>query len=160
MLVAFFESMKHVGHLYPVAFLRIFIGYYFFSQALVNFNGVFLTQPRLAAAITEWLPQSGAPSWYAYILEMYVVPNWQVFAYIITYCQFIVGISFIIGFLVRPISILGIFLVANLYFGGGEANLELQKVLVALFITLLWIGGGRCLGIDYFFYKRQRGIWW
>lgn len=160
MLVSFFESFKYVGHQYPIAFLRIFIGYFYLTQGLSHIEGEFLTQPRVASAITEWLPQSGVPEWYAYLLEMFVVPHWQLFAYAITYCEILVAVSFLIGFLVRPVSILGFILVLILSFAGGPDYVQLQKVLMILFVVMFWIGAGRCLGVDYFFYKRQRGLWW
>jgi thiosulfate dehydrogenase (quinone) large subunit len=31
---------------------------------------------------------------------------------------------------------------------------------LVLFLILAWLGAGRCLGLDYFFYKRDRGMWW
>jgi thiosulfate dehydrogenase [quinone] large subunit len=38
--------------------------------------------------------------------------------------------------------------------------MELHKLHFVLFLVLAWLGAGRCLGLDYFFYKRDRGIWW
>ncbi|MCB0422410.1 MAG: DoxX family protein [Bdellovibrionales bacterium] len=159
MLVSFFESIKYVGHLAPVAFLRIFLGYHFFNSALERMNGGFLDEPRLAAVISEWLPRSQGAEWYVYLLENWVIPRWQLFAYLITYCEFIVGVSFIIGFCVRPIALLGILICVNFIYGMG-GDFVLNQVFIAIFITIAWLGGGRSVGFDYFFYKRQRGIWW
>ena len=36
MLVSIFESAKYIGHLIPVAFMRIFVGYYFFQEAMLK----------------------------------------------------------------------------------------------------------------------------
>lgn len=160
MLVSFFESVKYVGHLYPVALMRIYLGYYFLEMAISRVRGEFLVQPRLAAVIMDNLPQSHLPSWYADILQHLVVPNWQFFAYFITYCEFIVGVSFLLGFLVRPASILGAFLTLNFIYAGGDAATAVQKTFLVLFISMFWVGAGRCLGFDYYFYKRQRGLWW
>jgi thiosulfate dehydrogenase [quinone] large subunit len=160
MFVSFLESFKYVGHLFPVAFLRIFMGYYFLHMALARAGGEFLQQPRLAAIIMENLPQSHVPTWYANLLQFVIVPNWQFFAYFITYCEFIIGISFIIGFLVRPAALLGIVLMLNFIAGGGAGGHDIQQTFLALFVVLFWVGAGRCLGFDYFFYKRHRGLWW
>jgi thiosulfate dehydrogenase [quinone] large subunit len=160
MFVAFFESLKYVGHLYPIAFLRIFMGYYFLNMAMARLGGEFLRQPRLAAVIMDNLPESHLPTWYANFLQYVVVPNWQFFSYFITYCEFVIGISFLIGFLVRPTAILGSLLMLNFIFAGGDIATSLQQTFLALFIVLFWVGAGRCLGFDYFFYKRQRGLWW
>jgi len=160
MLVAFFESAKYVGHLYPIALMRIFMGYYFLNSALVRLSGEFLKQPKLAAMIMDNLPQSELPGWYANVLQYVVVPNWRIFAYFITYCEFIIGIGFLIGLFVRPTSLLGLFLTLNLIYISGHASIDLQQTYVALFIVMFWVGAGRCFGLDYYFYKRQRGLWW
>lgn len=160
MLVAFFESIKHVGHLYPIALLRIYLGYVYFSNAVDRIDGAFLEQPRLAATIMESIPNRELSTWYRDILENIVVPNWQIFAYTLVYIEFIIGISFLLGFLVRPTALLGIFLAANGIFVVGATLVPMQQAYLALFIVLFWIGAGRCLGLDYYFYKRQRGLWW
>ncbi len=160
MLVAFFDSIRYVGQLYPVAMMRIYIGYYFLNSGLARSQGEFLNQPRLAAVIMESLPQSDLPNWYANLLQNFVVQHWQFFAYFITYCEFIVAISFLIGFLVRPISLLGIFLMINYIYAGHDIATGVQQIFLVLFIIMFWIGAGRCLGVDYYFYKRQRGLWW
>ncbi len=160
MFVSFLESVKYVGHLYPVALLRIYLGYYFLNMALARVDGEFLNQPRLAALIMDNLPQSNLPTWYAHFLQNVAVPNWQFFAYLLTYCEFVIGISFLLGFLVRPASFLGIVLMLNFIYAGGAAISAMHPTFLVLFIFMFWVGAGRCLGFDYFFYKRQRGIWW
>jgi thiosulfate dehydrogenase (quinone) large subunit len=160
MLVSFFESIRYVGHLYPVALMRIYLGYYFLDMAMTRANGEFLRQPRLASVIMDSLPHSDLPNWYANILQHVVVPNWQFFAYFITYCEFIVGVCFLIGFLVRPASILGVFLMVNFIYAGSGAASAVQQTFLVLFVVMFWVGAGRCLGVDYYFYKRQRGLWW
>jgi thiosulfate dehydrogenase (quinone) large subunit len=160
MFVAFLESIKHVGHLYPVAVLRIFLGYIYFANALERLNGSFLEQPRLAATIMNNISNKNLGTWYQQILEGLVVPNWQFFAYTVVYLEFVIGVSFLLGFLVRPIAILGILLAWNAIFIGSPALVPMQQCFLAMFIVLMWIGAGRCLGFDYFFYKRHRGLWW
>lgn len=160
MLVSFFESIKYVGHFYPIAILRFYLGYYFFNTAYEHLDGEFLRQPRLAATIMDHLPTAVVPIWYSHFLQHVVVPNWQFFAYFLTYCEFIVGISFLIGFLVRPASLIGLIMTLNLIYAVGDSSGVNYQLFVILFIVMLWVGAGRCLGIDYFFYKRQRGLWW
>jgi thiosulfate dehydrogenase [quinone] large subunit len=161
MIVAFVESIKYVGHLLPIAFLRIFIGYYYVNQALLNARGGFLSQPYLAEDIRNYIPQNTAPDWYKMFLESIVVPNWQIFAYVIVGAQIAIGVSYVIGYLVRPMSLLGLFLATNIMLALGGQQFELQSTfMLILHFTLGWLGAGRCLGFDYFFYKRRRGIWW
>ena len=162
MIMAFFESIKHVGYLFPLSLLRIYMGYLFFDSALHKARGGYFVHPHLAAAISEWLPTSMAPNWYREFLTLWVIPdpNWKFFAYFITYCEFLIGISFLTGFLVRPISILGVILSIHSIYAHGQPAVELHQIYLVLFIATLWMGAGRSLGLDYFFYKRQRGWLW
>ena len=160
MLVAFFESFKYSGHLFPVAFLRIFLGYHYLQESLHKIQGEYLEQPQLAGVVNEWLNQGVLPMWYQGWLESIVVPYWQVFAYLATVLQILVGISFIFGFLVRPFALVTSLLSLNLIFMADPSQILLQKVMFAVNFTLAWFGAGRCLGVDYFFFKKNRGIWW
>ena len=160
MFSAFFESFRYVSHLIPLAFMRVYMGYYFFEQGLLNAKGEFLLQPRLAAQISEWLPQSSAPLWYKSFVGEYVVEHWRVFAYSITYFEFLIAVSFILGFFVRPVAILGMFLCLNFIYNSNPITVDLHRTMFALFFVMLWAGAGRCFGFDYFFFKRHRGIWW
>ena len=160
MISAFLESIKYVGHLVPISLLRVYMGYVFLSEALTKVQGDFLLQPRLAAEVSEWLPQSSAPLWYKGLVGEYVVEHWKLFAYAITYTEFVIAISLLLGFLVRPIGLLGLFLSLNYLYNSNPLVAPQFQLYIALFFTLIWLGAGRCLGFDYFFFKRQRGIWW
>lgn len=160
MILSFLESIKYVGHLFPLAFLRVFVGYYYLDLALSQYGSDFLYRPKLAAEIVEWLPKSSAPLAYKAFVETFIIPNWQIFAYTIVGIEFAVAISFLLGFAVRPIAILASFLSINLMLLSGPESEMLYKLLFSVNLTFAWIGAGRCLGVDYFFYKRKRGLWW
>mgnify|MGYP000872229695 CR=1 FL=1 len=160
MFYSFFESAKHVGLLLPVALLRVFFGIYYFQQATAKYTGDYLVRPRLAAMAQEWLPLSEAPQQYKYFVETIVIPNWQIFAWSITGAEFLIAVSFLLGYLVRPAALLGIFLSLNLLAISGPASEDFFRSMLAVHLMLGWIGAGRCLGIDYWFYKRNRGLWW
>ena len=160
MFVAFFESVKYSGHLFPLAFLRIFIGYHYFQEANLKAQGDYLVQPQLAGMITEWLNKGLIPGWYQYWLESVVIPYWQVFAYLATLVQLVVAVSFLAGFLVRPAALVACLVNLNFVWMGTPAQSTLHYILFAVNITLAWFGAGRCLGFDYFFFKRDRGVWW
>lgn len=159
MIVAFFESIKYVGHLFPIAFLRVFIGYFYINQAVIKYNGDFLTHPRIADTISSGLGQSLAPLWYQEFLTQVAIPYWRIFSGAIVGIELLLGLSFLLGYLVRPMAVLGICL--SLFYFSVEPNYSVfYKTLMAVHITLAWLGAGRCLGVDYYFYKRNRGIWW
>lgn len=160
MLVSFFESIKHVGHLVPISFLRIFLGYYYLQSAIQKYTGDFLIKPKIAEAISEYLPLSHAPEWYKILISSQFIPQWQIFAFLITGFEFAIGISYLLGYVVRPVALIGIFLAVNMIFIMGPQAEDLQKTFLAIHFVMAWIGAGRCLGIDYYFYKRKRGFWW
>ncbi len=161
MLVAFVESFKYVGHLAPVAFLRVFIGYSLFSQGWLKLKSDFLSHAYLAEGIRAFLPRSAAPEWYKVFLEAVVMPNWQVFASVVMALQLAIGISYIFGYLVRAFSLVAVALTIALMYALGSDQSETQtSLMIVLHFTLGWLGAGRCLGFDYYFYKRRRGLWW
>jgi len=159
-LVSFFESVKYVGHLFPIALLRVYLGFFYVNQALGRYESDFLNQPRLAEEAMHWLPRSPAPAWYQAFLQDWLVPNWQVAAYSITAIEALIGLSFLLGYLVRPLGLFGVFLNLNFLWILGHDHAPLYQTLIAVHFTLAWLGAGRCLGMDYYFYKKRRGIWW
>lgn len=160
MFVAFFESVKYVGHLLPISFLRVFLGYYYLNQALLNFKGDYLLRPRLADQISEALPSLQIPHWYRVFLENIVIPQWQIFAFIILGIQFAIAVSYLFGYVVRPVAFLGMALSFYMLVFSGPQFEDLYKTFVAIHFMMAWVGAGRCLGFDYYFFKRRRGIWW
>ena len=160
MLTSFLESVKYVGHLLPMAFLRIFLGYYYLQQALQKYSSDFLTRPRVAAFLAETLPTSQVPSWYKQIIEDVLIPRWQSTAFAITAVEFAIAISYLLGYVVRPVAGLAALLTLHFLILAPPQNVDFFRVMLACHLTLSWMGAGRCLGIDYYFYKRVRGIWW
>ncbi len=136
------------------------MGFYFLREGFANLKGAFLNQPLLAEMIREWSPSSGAPLWYKELLDVLVLPQWQLASYSIVYLQFIIGISFLFGFFVRPVSLLGFLLAWNFIYWSPVELQDFYRLQMACFFVLFLIGAGRCLGIDSYFYKRNRGIWW
>lgn len=160
MLYSFLESVKYTGHLLPIAVLRLWIGFYYFMEALHKFNGDFLSKPRLAAQIADALPLLQIPDWYLRIVENVLIPQWQVASFLIVGLEFAIGISFLLGFVTRPVAMLAVLLCLNRYFLSVADIQQMQVTLIAVNVVLFWVGAGRCLGLDYYFFKRQRGIWW
>ena len=160
MLIAFFESIKYVGHLFPVALLRVYVGSYYLNQAISHYGSDFLSQPRLAEAAMHWAPRSLAPEWYKWLIQQILVPNWFAFSYGVWVSEIIIAISFILGYFVRPTCVLGMALTLNFVAIYGPENKDLHWLFFVIFLTLAWLGAGRCLGLDYYYYKRRRGLWW
>ncbi len=159
MLLAYLESIKYIGHLFPVALLRIYMGWTFLKVAWTRYQGDYLSQPHIVSNITENSAMT-APDWYKSFLDQVVVPNWQIFAFCVVYFGFLVGISFILGFFVRPVALLAAIVTLNFVYNSSPDLMPLHQLHLVLFLIFAWLGAGRCLGLDYFFFKRDRGIWW
>ncbi len=160
MFIAFFESVKYVGHLLPISFLRIFLGYYYLEHAMLKYQGDFLTRPRIADQMAEWLPSSHAPNWFKLFASNQMIPHWQTVAFIVLGLEFAIAISYIAGYVVRPVAVLGVLLCMMMLFISGPASEDFFKTFLAIHLILGWVGAGRCLGFDYYFFKRRRGLWW
>lgn len=160
MLVAFFESIKYSGHLVPISFLRIFVGYYYLQSFFAKFSGDFLVRPRVAELISQNLVNSQAPEWLKWILNTYMVTHWQGFAFTLLAVELALAVSYIIGYVVRPTALLGVMMtVLMVYLSPANAQ-DFLKILIATHLAFAWVGAGRCLGVDYYYFKRVRGIWW
>jgi len=160
MLASFIDSVRYVGHLIPVAFLRIFMGYYYLQQAMLKFNGDFLARPRLAAQIADVLPGLNAPVWYKILTERIVIQHWQAFALVALGLEFAIAISYLFGYVVRPMAFIGLLISINYLILAGGSSDELYRTFIAIHFMMAWVGAGRCLGLDYYFFKRRRGVWW
>ncbi len=160
MLYAFLESVKYVGHLIPISFLRIFLGYSYLEMALQKIQGDFLYKPIIAEMIGEWLPNSRAPHWYKVLFGTYLLPHWQGLAFALVGIELAIGISYLLGYVVRPMALLAVILSFNQLYLASPDSESYFKLILSVHFILAWLGAGRCLGFDYYFYKRQRGIWW
>lgn len=160
MIVSFLESFKYIGHLYPVAFLRVYLGFFYIEQARFHHQGDFSTSPMLGEMIRQWVPSSGAPSWYQDFLIHIVAEQWQAFSNLISITELIIGIALVIGYLVRPITLVAALVALQFLWISNPDQSILYKTLIAVNLCLCWLGAGRCFGIDYYFYKKMRGWLW
>lgn len=160
MLQAYFESIKYVGHLLPMSFLRIFLGYFYIDMVFKDWKQFVIGVGGYSDIFVGALNKAQIPSWYRLLLSEQLIPHWHIYAFVIIGLQLVVGISYVIGYVVRPVSMLAIFLCLN-YLTIFAVDREIFfKLVIACHIMLAWVGAGRCLGLDYYFFKRRRGLWW
>lgn len=160
MLQAYFESLKYVGHLLPISFLRIFLGYFYLQQAFKDWKIHIVGNSMVSDLLVEALNKTQMPFWYRFFLTEHFMSHWPFYAFVLVGIQVVIGISYLIGYVVRPASIFGFILCLN-YLALANTNQEFFfKLMIACHVLLAWVGAGRCLGLDYYFYKRYRGIWW
>jgi thiosulfate dehydrogenase (quinone) large subunit len=160
MFQSFFDSIRYVGHLLPLSLLRIFVGYFYLQQFLLDWKKHIIQNTNVSEVIIDALTSDRIPYWYRYFLNEQVIPHWEIYAFLFIGLQLLVAISFLLGYMVRPLSLVAIFLCA-IYMTISQNQYELFfKLLIACQVVFLWLGAGRCLGFDYYFYKRYRGLWW
>ncbi len=160
MIIAFFESFRYMGHLWPIALLRIYAGVLFFNAGMSKLSKGFLEQPLLQQTINHWIESGSADHGYVGFLQNWVLPHWQVFSYMVVFGEIAVGLSFILGFMVRPAALGALLMNINFLFAAGESAAPINKLFIAVNSALFLLSAGRCFGVDYYFYKRVRGFWW
>lgn len=160
MLASFFESIKYVGHLWPVALVRVLLGYHYLSTAMFRLQKGYIEHAYISEQLNLSEDHLMASGLYFEIFKGLIQSQWLVMTYVLIATEFLIGFSYILGLGVRLTSLLGLLLSLHVYLyfelvvGAGQIYL--------LFIHLLFflLGAGRCLGLDYYFYKSRRGLFW
>lgn len=160
MLYSVLESIKFTAHIFPLAVFRIGIGVYFLRQSFDKLSNDYLISPQLARKLNELLSSSQASVSFKYLISESIIPSWQIYSYLLFFLQLFIGLSFVSGFLVRISSIFGIILCSFYLLIQSAAIADFYQILLLSFISMGFIGSGRCLGLDYFFYKRYNGWLW
>jgi len=149
-----------MGHLWPIALLRIYVGYFFLQAGIHRIREGFLKNHILQGTLQSWINAHPHNHKFLMAMQNWLIVHWQVTSQVVVAAQVLVGVSFILGFLVRPAAILAIFLSLDFMSAVGSEAASLDKILVALNASLFLVAAGRCYGFDYYFFKRVRGVWW
>lgn len=160
MIISFFESFKYLGHIWPVALLRIFTGLFFFNAGLAKLKSGFLQQPHILDTLQKWIDSGAMDPGYILFVQRYVMGHWQIFSSLVVFGELAVGAAFVLGFMVRPAALGAILMNVNFLMAAGQQAAPVNKAFLMINITLFLVSAGRCAGFDYYFYKRIRGIWW
>lgn len=160
MITELLESLKYVGHYFAICFLRICIGVHILNLSLTKYYNDYLNEPLLSAQVNEFLNISQNHASINFFFLELVRPYWTIFAQIQFGLEFVAGILLILGFLVRPVVILLLIYFWLFSYIQDPILLSWVSVLSVTLIGLGWAGAGRCVGLDYYFYKRYRGFLW
>ncbi len=158
MFLAYLESIKYVGHMWPLALIRIVIGYQYIASVAFRLQTGYLEH----AYITERLKISDSlvTGVYYDLFKTLIQSQWLVMTYVLLTFEVVIGVSLVLGFGVRLASILGMFLSLHLYWFFDFSGSPGQIYLFYIHILFCLLGAGRCLGLDYYFYKSRRGLLW
>jgi thiosulfate dehydrogenase [quinone] large subunit len=160
MILAYLESFKYVGHLWPISLLRFVIGWQYLRMALNHVNSSYLQHPYLSEQLRLKLESIGVLNGYLHFWEVQIQENWLVVSYLIVITEFLVAASYFLGYLVRPVALWAAFLSLHLFWMVEAQGDSTQLLAFFIHVTFFLIGAGRCLGFDYYFYKSRRGLLW
>ena len=142
-----FRSSKAIRH-WPLVLLRVYTGVFFlvhgfgkvrrddFADGLVNF-----LNSQLESSFGFYRP----------FIESVVLPNNSLFAFLVAWGEFTVGVALILGLATRYAAIVGAVMVANFWFAKGQGLLGGQNhdvVWLIIFIVLAGLHAGRVMSVD------------
>ncbi|HSE89625.1 MAG TPA: DoxX family protein [Candidatus Binatia bacterium] len=153
-------NLKERTYLWYIALLRIYVGYYVLQQGIRKFQRDFPRGDWIGRQIGD-LGTIDLYPWYKKFLIDYVVPHQELFGYLVTFGEILVGGCLLLGFLTRLSSFVGLFMLINYYLGpgmarGGASMAQQQTFIVALIIFLL-SNPGRALGLDGLIFRGSKG---
>ncbi|MBI2985630.1 MAG: DoxX family membrane protein [Deltaproteobacteria bacterium] len=145
----------YLGYVVP---LRLWIGGYLLYQGIRKYLRDFPHGDWITRQIGD-LEKVELYSWYKAFLTDVVIPNRELFGYLVTLGEILVGLCLVLGLLTRFSSIVGLFMLLNYYFGigmarGGSSLAQQQTFIVALVVILL-SNPGRTLGLDGLLFKKK-----
>jgi len=145
----------------PVALtllLRLVPGYLFLTAGINKIQNGWLSGGGLRPTLEGFI-SSGQPfDWYRSFLQDTVLGNETTFAHLLVIGEVAVGGLLLIGFLVRPASLVGIFLCLNYLCAKGSAlvGFNVESLFLVILATCLLVNPGRSLGVDGYLYDRLR----
>jgi len=160
MVAAYLESIKYIGHLWPIALMRVFIGTLYAQLALGRLNEGYLDHPFLSEKMQIAGESFVAGGMYFEMLKSTIQNNWYLASAILIGCELLISGAYFIGFGVRVVGLLAMLLSIHSYLFFGAVGGESQFYLFYIHLMFVLMGAGRCLGLDYYFYKSRRGILW
>lgn len=141
-----------------VVILRVWIGSYMLYQGIRKFERDFPHGRWLNRQIGK-LDEVELFGWYKDFLANTVMPNQELFGYLVMYGEILVGLCLIVGLLTRLCSGVGMFMFANYMLGPGSARggatLGNSETFFIAMIVFLLTNPGRTLGLDGFLFKTK-----
>ena len=141
-----------------IVILRVWIGSYLLYQGIRKFLRDFPNSGWTNRQIGK-LDEVELFSWYKEFLMNIVLPNQELFGYLVMYGEILVGLCLVIGLLTRFSSGVGIFMFINYILGPGWARgastLGQTETFFVAMIVLFLTNPGRTLGMDGFLFKRK-----
>ena len=157
----FIESFRYTNHIWPVFLLRLYVAYYFISESFFRRAMGYLEKPLLSVKIDESLVKlEEAPFFVKSFYLNIIQENWLFWSKFLILTEWSVGLFLLLGFLVRPMGLVALIHIYLISFISTANSVSGPSQTTVMIFFLMLFGAGRVGGIDYFFYKRQRGLIW
>jgi thiosulfate dehydrogenase [quinone] large subunit len=149
-----FKEKTYLWYLLP---LRLWIGFYLLQQGLRKYQRDFPHSDWVARQIGN-LAEVDLYPWYKSFLQNVVIPNKEIFGYLVMTGEILVGLCILLGLLTRFSAVVGLFMMINYFFGPGMARggatLGQQQTFIASLIVILLANPGRVLGFDGWLFRK------
>jgi thiosulfate dehydrogenase [quinone] large subunit len=150
-------NLKEKTYLWYILPLRLWIGFYLLQQGLRKYQRDFPHSDWVARQIGN-LAEVDLYPWYKSFLENVVIPNKEIFGYLVMTGEILVGLCILLGLLTRFSAVVGLFMMINYFFGPGMARggavMAQQQTFMVCFLVILLSNPGRTLGLDGLLFRR------
>ena len=147
-LITNFKQKTYLGYL---AILRIAVGYHFLTAALPKITGKFLEGRILAEELTKTAVKDPF-AWHRSFILGFVVPHAHSFSHLVAFGELAIGISLLLGCLVRISASFGAFHNLNILLAIAIANggpqLGINRIFIFLQLVFVFSSAGLSLGLD------------
>lgn len=133
--------------LWPIAALRVYAGVFFTYHGF----GKIVNDKFYDGMVGFLNSRDNTPEFYRSFVEAVVIPNKALFAGLVAYGEFAVGLALILGLATRYASVAGALLVGNFWLAKGQGVLEGANhdvVWLVIFLVLALVPAGRIAGLD------------
>lgn len=139
---------KKLTHLWPITLLRVYTGVFFLYHGFGK-----ITADGFADGMVGFLNGSLDTMFRFFrpFVESVVLPHNVLFSQLVSWGEFSIGLSLIVGLATRWASVAGAFLVTCFWFAKGQGILEGQNhdfVWLMIFVVLATVHAGRKHGLD------------
>lgn len=136
--------------------LRLYVGYYLLLQGIRKYQRDFPHGDWIGRQIGD-LSNVDLFPWYKSFLTNYVVPHRELFGYLVTAGEILVGGCLLLGLFTRFSALVGLFMLINYYLGPGMArggvSMAQQQIFIVSLVIIFLANPGRILGLDGFIFK-------
>lgn len=143
-----FKQATYLGYL---AIIRIFVGYHFITVAWPKITGPFVNGHILPEELAKTVGKDPF-AWHRAFITDVVIPHPHFFSNLVAFGEMAIGISLLVGCLVRISSLFGAFhnfnILLSIAIANGAAQLAVNRVYVVLHLVFVIASAGRSLGLD------------